>query len=50
MVEAIDGRVLLIAIDRDQQNLIDPATFIALGKALYRLDSDNSLRVAAPLP
>jgi len=46
VVEPIDGGVLLIGIDRDQQNLIDPATFIALGKALYRLDSDDSLRVA----
>ena len=45
-VEAIDGGVLLIGIDRDQQNLIDPATFIALGRAFHRLDHDDSLRVA----
>jgi enoyl-CoA hydratase/carnithine racemase len=44
-VEAIDGAVLLVGIDRDQ-NFVDPATFIALGKALYRLDHDDSLRVA----
>jgi enoyl-CoA hydratase len=45
-VEAIDGGVLLIGIDRDQQNLIDPATFVALGRAFHRLDHDDSLRVA----
>jgi len=46
-VEAIDGGVLLIAIDRtEKQNLIDPATFIALGRAYHRLDHDDSLRVA----
>jgi hypothetical protein len=36
-VEAIDGGVLLIGIERDQQNLIDPATFVALGRAFHRL-------------
>ena len=46
-VEAIDGGVLLIGIDRiEKQNLIDPATFIGLGKAFYQLDHDDSLRVA----
>jgi enoyl-CoA hydratase/carnithine racemase len=45
-VEAIDGGVLLIGIDRDEQNLVDPPTFVALGKALYRLEHDDSLRVA----
>ena len=45
-VDVIDGGVLLIGINRDDQNLIDPATFVALGKALYRLDHDDSLRVA----
>lgn len=45
-VEAIESGVLLIGIDRDQQNLVDPATFIALGQAFYRLDHDDGLRVA----
>ena len=45
-VDIIDGGILLIGIDRDDQNLIDPATFVALGKALYRLDHYDSLRVA----
>jgi enoyl-CoA hydratase/carnithine racemase len=45
-VEAIEGGVLLIGIDRAEQNLVDPATFIALGKAFYRLDHDDGLRAA----
>ena len=45
-VETVDGGVLLIGIDRDQQNFVDPATFVALGKAFYRLDHDDGLRVA----
>jgi enoyl-CoA hydratase/carnithine racemase len=45
-VEAIDGGVLLIGIDRtEKQNLIDPATFTALGRAYHRLDLDDILRV-----
>jgi len=44
-VDVIDG-VLLIGINRDDQNLIDPATFVALGETFYRLDHDDSLRVA----
>jgi len=45
--EAIDGGVLLIGIDRtEKQNLIDPATFIALGRAYHRLDHDDRLRAA----
>jgi len=44
-VEALAGGVLLIGIDRDQ-NLVDPATFVALGKAFYRLDHDDGLRAA----
>jgi hypothetical protein len=42
-VEAIAGGVLLIGIDREPENRVDPATFVALGKALYRLDHDDSL-------
>jgi enoyl-CoA hydratase/carnithine racemase len=45
-VEAIESGVLLIGIDRDPQNLVDPATFAALGRAFYRLDHDDGLRVA----
>ena len=46
-VEAIEGGVLLVGIDRtEKRNLIDPATFIALGRAYHRLDHDDSLRVA----
>jgi enoyl-CoA hydratase len=45
-VEAMNGGVLLIGIDREQQNFVDPATFIALGKAFHRLDHDDGLRVA----
>ncbi len=46
-VEAIAGGVLLIGIDRTEaQNLIDPATFIGLGKAFYQLDHDDSLQIA----
>jgi enoyl-CoA hydratase len=45
-VEALDGGVLLIGIDRAPENFVDPATFIALGKVFYRLDHDDSLRVA----
>lgn len=41
------GNVLLIGIDRPQaRNLIDPAIIIGVGKALYRLDHDEDLRVA----
>jgi enoyl-CoA hydratase len=45
-VDTIDGGVLLIGIDRDEQNFVDPATFVALGRAFYRLDHDDDLRVA----
>jgi enoyl-CoA hydratase/carnithine racemase len=45
-VDLLDGGVLLIGIDRDDQNLVDPPTFVALGKALYRLEHDDDLRVA----
>jgi enoyl-CoA hydratase/carnithine racemase len=44
-VDTIDGGVLLIGIDRDEQNFVDPATFVALGRAFYRLDHDDDLRV-----
>jgi len=46
VVEAIAGGVLLIGLDRPPQNFVDPPTFVALGQALYRLDNDDSLRVA----
>jgi enoyl-CoA hydratase len=45
-VEAIGNGVLLIGIARDEQNLVDPATFVALGRAFHQLDHDDDLRVA----
>jgi enoyl-CoA hydratase/carnithine racemase len=40
------GAVLLIGIDRPQtRNLLDPAIIIGLGKALYRAEHDEELRV-----
>jgi len=40
------GGVLLIGMDRPQtRNLIDPAIIIGVGKALYRLEHDDELRV-----
>ena len=46
VVESLPGGVLLIGIDRQKaQNRIDPATFRALGMAMYRLDHDEALRV-----
>jgi enoyl-CoA hydratase len=41
------GPVLLIGMDRPQtRNLIDPAIIIGVGKALYRVEHDDGLRVA----
>jgi enoyl-CoA hydratase len=41
------GAVLLIGIDRPQtRNLLDPAIIIGSGKALYRFEHDDELRVA----
>jgi enoyl-CoA hydratase len=41
------GAVLVIGIDRPQaQNLLDPPILIGLGKAYYRLEHDDELRVA----
>jgi enoyl-CoA hydratase/carnithine racemase len=45
-LERIDGSILLIGINRPTKNRIDPPTFVDLGKALYRLDHDDALRVA----
>jgi enoyl-CoA hydratase/carnithine racemase len=40
------GSMLLIGMDRPQaRNLIDPAMIIGVGKALYRLEHDEELRV-----
>ena len=41
------GPVLLVGIDRPQtRNLIDPAIIIGVGKALYKVEHDDELRVA----
>jgi enoyl-CoA hydratase len=41
------GGILLIGIDRPEaQNRLDPPILIGLGKTLYELDHDDSLRVA----
>ncbi|HEY7061550.1 MAG TPA: crotonase/enoyl-CoA hydratase family protein [Chloroflexota bacterium] len=46
-VERLVGGVLLVGIDRPtEQNRIDPATFVALGRAYALLDQDDDLRVA----
>jgi enoyl-CoA hydratase len=41
------GPVLLVGIDRPQtRNLIDPAIIIGVGRALYKVEHDDELRVA----
>jgi enoyl-CoA hydratase/carnithine racemase len=41
------GAALLIGIDRPQtRNLVDPAIIIGIGKAVYRVEHDDELRVA----
>jgi enoyl-CoA hydratase/carnithine racemase len=45
-LETLDGGILTIGIERPEVgNRLDPALFLALGKALYRLDTDDALRV-----
>jgi enoyl-CoA hydratase len=44
-IKRIERGILSIGIDRPKENRIDPATFVALGRALYQLDHDGELRV-----
>jgi enoyl-CoA hydratase/carnithine racemase len=47
IVERRPGGILTIGLDRPEaQNRIDPAMLLAIGKALYRLEHDDALRVA----
>jgi enoyl-CoA hydratase len=45
-IERIEGKILSIRINRPPENRPDPAMLVDLGKALYRLDHDDELRVA----
>jgi enoyl-CoA hydratase/carnithine racemase len=45
-LERLNGGILLIGLDRPQaQNRLDPTMIIGAGKALYRLEQDDELRV-----
>jgi enoyl-CoA hydratase/carnithine racemase len=45
-LERLNGGILLVGLDRPQvQNRLDPAMIIGAGKALYRLEHDDELRV-----
>jgi enoyl-CoA hydratase/carnithine racemase len=46
VLERLEGGILTIGIDRQEvRNRLDPALFLALGKAFYRIDAADDLRV-----